>query len=161
MGVGAIVGGPTVSAAMRRFGEGRVVAIGILCYAASAGLLVIANLEVVCAGAVVAGFSLPWIIAPSITFMQRSTPSSLQGRVSATVDVVTNTPQSASIALGAALLAVVGYQVMLAVVAVVSCASGLWLLTRREQAPPNKVVLSVVPPAPATRQHSALVVQHS
>jgi MFS family permease len=161
MGIGAFVGGPTVSAAMRRFGEGRVVAVGIICWAVSAGLLVIANLEVVCAGSVLAGFALPWIIAPSVTFMQRSTPSSLQGRVSATVDVVTNTPQSASIALGAALLAIVGYQAMLAVVAVVSCASGIWLLTRREQQTPAKVLLELVSPAPAPQKHSVLVVQGS
>jgi hypothetical protein len=50
--------------------------------------------------------------------------------------VFTNTPQSVSIAVGAALLAVVGYQVLLAVVAVVSCGAGLWLITRPEQRRP-------------------------
>jgi hypothetical protein len=135
MGVGALVGGPTVSAAMRRLGEGRVAAIGMLCWAGGAGLFVIPNLVVVAGAAVVAGFSLPWIIAPSMTCIQRSTPSHLQGRVSATVDVLTSAPQSASIAVGAGLLAVVGYQSLLAVVAVVSCGGGLWLITRPEQRP--------------------------
>jgi hypothetical protein len=68
-----------------------------------------------------------------MTFIQRSTPSALQGRVSSTVDVLTSTPQSLSIAVGAAMLAVVGYQVLLAVVAIVSCGAGLWLITRPEQ----------------------------
>ena len=131
MGVGALVGGPTVSAAMRRFGEPRVASIGMLGWAAAAGLLVVPNVVIVSAGGILAGFSLPWIIASSMTFMQRSTPSQLQGRVSATVDVLTSTPQSLSIAAGAALLAVVGYQVLLAVVAVVSCGAGLWLISRQ------------------------------
>jgi MFS family permease len=161
MGVGALIGGPTVSAAMRRWGEGRVVGVGILCWAASAGAMVIANLEVVCAGAVLAGFSLPWIIAPSSTFMQRSTPSWLQGRVSSTVDVLTDTPQSLSIALGAALLAVAGYQVLLTIVATVSCASGVWLLTRPEHLAAARTRCHAVPPLHAAEQHSALVVQHS
>jgi MFS family permease len=132
MGVGALAGGPTVGRAMRRFGEGRIAALGMLGWAVSSALLVVPNLVVVAAGAVVAGLSLPWIIAPSMTFMQRSTPAGLQGRVSATVDVLTSTPQALSIAAGAALLAVVGYQVLLAVVAVVSCGAGLWLITRPE-----------------------------
>jgi MFS family permease len=133
MGVGAVIGGPTVGRSMRRFGEGRIAAAGMLCWAVAAGMLVTPNLVVVCAASILAGFSLPWIIAPSMTFVQRCTPSHLQGRVSSTVDVLTNTPQALSIAVGAALLAVVGYQLLLAVVAVVSCGAGLWLITRPEQ----------------------------
>jgi predicted MFS family arabinose efflux permease len=133
MGIGALVGGPMVGKAMRRLGEGRVAALGMVGWAIAAGLEIVPNIGVVAAGAVVAGFSLPWIIAPSMTFMQRSTPSSLQGRVSSTVDVLVSTPQSLSIAVGAALLAVLGYQVLMAVVAVVSLGAGLWLVTRPEQ----------------------------
>jgi MFS family permease len=133
MGVGALAGGPTVSAAMRRLGEGRVAALGMVGWAIASGLEIVPNIGVVAAGAAIGGFSLPWIIAPSMTLMQRSTPLSLQGRVSSTVDVLTSTPQSLSIAAGAALLAVVGYQVLMAVVAVISVGAGLWLLTRPEQ----------------------------
>jgi MFS family permease len=132
MGVGALVGGPTVSRAMRRFGEGRIAALGMICWALAAGLLIVPNVVVVAAGGLIAGFALPWIIAPSMTFMQRATPHHLQGRVSAAVDVVASTPQSLSIAVGAAMLAVVGYQALLAVVTVVSCGAGVWLLTRPE-----------------------------
>jgi MFS family permease len=133
MGVGAVIGGPTVSAAMRRFGEGRVAAIGIITWAVAAALLAVAHLAVIIVGTVLAGFSLPWIIASSMTFVQRSTPGPLQGRVSAAVDILTSVPQSLSIAVGAALLAVVGYQALLLVVAVVTLGAGLWLATRREQ----------------------------
>jgi predicted MFS family arabinose efflux permease len=133
MGVGALVGGPTVGRAMRRLGEGRVAALGMVAFAIAAGLEIVPNIVPVAAGALVAGFSLPWIIAASLTFMQRSTPSSLQGRVSSTVDVLTSTPQSLSIAVGAALLAVLGYQVLMGVVAVVMFGAGVWLVTRPEQ----------------------------
>jgi MFS family permease len=156
MGVGAVVGGPTVAGVMRRFGEGRVAAAGMLCWAAAAGLLVIPNIVVVAAAAALSGFSLPWIIAPSMTFMQRSTPSSLQGRVSATVDVLTNTPQSFSIALGAVLLTVVGYQALLAVVAVVSCGAGLWLITRPEHRRTSLDVPDRLPAAPNALEQIAL-----
>jgi MFS family permease len=133
MGVGALVGGPTVGKAMRRLGEGRVAALGMVAWAFASGLEIVPNIGVVAAAAVIGGFSLPWIIAPSMTFMQRSTPSSLQGRVSSTVDVLTSTPQSMSIAVGAALLTILGYQVLMAVVAVVTLGAGLWLVTRPEQ----------------------------
>jgi hypothetical protein len=133
MGIGALIGGPTVSKAMRRLGEGRVAALGMVGWALASGLEIVPHIGFVAAGAVVGGFSLPWIIAPSMTFMQRSTPSYLQGRVSSTVDVLTSTPQSLSIAVGAALLAVLGYQVLMVVVVVISFGAGLWLLTRPEQ----------------------------
>ncbi len=133
MGVGAIVGGPTVARAMRRLGEGRVSAIGMICFAAGDLLLVVPVLGVDAAGAAIAGFGLPWLIAASNTLIQRQTPAHLQGRVSATLDVVVGTPQAVSIAVGAGLIAVIGYQWLLAAVGVVTLISGVWLVTRREQ----------------------------
>jgi MFS family permease len=133
MGVGALVGGPTVGNAMRRLGEGRVAALGMVGWALASALEAVPNIGAVAVGAVVGGFCLPWIIASSMTFMQRSTPSSLQGRVSSTVDVLTSTPQALSIAVGAALLTVLGYQVLMTAVAVVTLGAGLWLVTRPEQ----------------------------
>jgi MFS family permease len=132
MGAGALVGGPTVGRAMRRFGEGRVAAVGMAGWAIACTLLVFPDVVLVAAGGVLAGFALPWMIAASSTFVQRATPGPLQGRVSATVDVLTGTPQSVSIAVGAALLTVVGYQVLLGVVATVTLAAGVWLASRPE-----------------------------
>jgi MFS family permease len=145
MGVGALVGGPTVGAAMRRLGEGRVAALGMVGWAIASGLEAVPHLGAVATGAVIGGFCLPWIIAPSLTFMQRSTPSYLQGRVSSTVDVLTSTPQSLSIAVGAALLTILGYQVLMIVVAVVTCGAGLWLVTRPEQRRLNPPTIDEVP----------------
>jgi MFS family permease len=136
MGVGALVGGPTVAAAMRRFGERRVSAIGMVAFAVGEGVLTVPVLGLDAVGAALAGFGLPWLIAASNTLVQRRTPNYLQGRVSATVDVLTGTPQSLSIAVGAALIAVVGYQILLGVAAAVMLGAGVWLLSRAEQPMP-------------------------
>jgi MFS family permease len=133
MGVGALVGGPTVAAAMRRVGEGKVCAMGMLAFAAGTLLLIIPTDVTVAAGALFDGFGLPWAVAAALTLVQRLTPPRLQGRVSTTLDVVIGTPQSLSIAVGAGLIAVTGFQVLLAIVGAVSIASGLWLYTRPEQ----------------------------
>jgi hypothetical protein len=133
MGLGALVGGPTVARAMRRLGEGRTAAAGMLCGGVGFGLEMVPSIPVVAVAAVLAGFSLPWLIAPVGTAAQRRTPSRLQGRTAATLDVLFSTPQSISIAVGSGLLAIVGFRWLLAVVLVVMVASGWWLGTRREQ----------------------------
>ncbi len=135
MGLGALVGGPTVARAMRRFGEGRTAAFGMLAIGVGVGLELVPSVPVVAVASVLFGVSLPWLIAPIGTAAQRRTPNRLQGRVSATLDVLFSTPQSISIAVGAGLLAVVGFRPLLTAVAVVFAAAGLWLATRREQQP--------------------------
>jgi MFS family permease len=146
MGVGALLGGPTVAAAMRRFGEGRTAAAGLAAIAVGVAALTVPVLGVDAAGAAGVGFGLPWLVAASNTLAQRLTPGPLQGRVSATIDVITGTPQSISIAAGAGLLTVVGYQALLTVVAVVCAAAALWLSTRAEQR--QAAIVSVPAPMP-------------
>jgi MFS family permease len=150
MGIGALVGGPTVASAMRRFGEGRTCAMGLVAFAAGTLLLVYPTLATVTAGALLDGFGLPWAIAAPLTLVQRLTPPRLQGRVSTTLDVLVGTPQSLSIAVGAGLIAVVGFQPLLAMVAAVTLVSGAWLYTRPEQRPDLASVADVaVAPAKA------------
>lgn len=132
-GVGAVIGGLTVAVAMRKLGEGRVSAVGMIAVAMGVSTLMVTTISAALAGSLITGFGLPWLIAASFTLIQRSTPTHLQGRVSACVDVLTGTPQSISIAVGAGLVTVIGFQVMLGVVGVVTLASGTWLLTRPEQ----------------------------
>jgi MFS family permease len=133
MGVGALVGGPTVAAAMRRLGEGRVSALGMIAFAAGSGLVIIPTTATVAMGAAIAGFGLPWVVAAANTLVQRLTPVHLQGRVSTTLDVLAGTPQSLSIAVGAGLIGLFGYQALMGAVGIVTLGSGLWLLSRREQ----------------------------
>jgi hypothetical protein len=70
-----------------------------------------------------------------MTAVQVRTPLRLQGRVSSAADVIISTPQTASIAVGAALIAVVDYRLLVVVesVAVAICAA--YLLSRRAVVP--------------------------
>jgi len=70
------------------------------------------------------------------TMAEHSTPVPLQGRTYAAIEVLVGTPQTVSIALGAAAVAFVDYRVLLLVEATVVAAAGTWLLTRREQPVP-------------------------
>ena len=77
--------------------------------------------------------SIPVIVVALYTLLQRTTPGPLQGRTYAAIEVLVGTPQTVSIALGAAAVAFVDYRVLLLVEATVVAAAGTWLLTRREQ----------------------------
>lgn len=59
-------------------------------------------------GVVLFGFSLPWVLVGLTTLLQRLSPPELQGRVYAAADAIITTPQTISIALGAALIGIVG-----------------------------------------------------
>jgi MFS family permease len=130
-GVGAIVGGLSAVRVMRVIGESRTVACGLLLVGLGACGLMAPDVGIVLPAAAVAGTGVPWLIVALFTALQRWTPTRLQGRAFSAVDVLISTPQTASIGLGALLVAVVDYRLLVAVVAVVVLASGLWLITRR------------------------------
>jgi MFS family permease len=132
-GVGAVVGGPTAAPLIRRIGERRLVGLAMMVTAASAFVVTSAMLPVVMLGLISFGVSLPWLVVGFTTLVQRVTPAELQGRVYAAADALVTTPQTISIAVGAALIGVAGYRALLVVMAVVIAASGSYLLTRREQ----------------------------
>jgi MFS family permease len=129
-GAGAILGGVTAGAALRRFGDLRLVGIGMLAFAAGDGTFASSNLPLVCAGFVIAGFGVAWLIVGFMTAIQLRTPHHLQGRVASAADTMISTPQTVSIALGAALVSVVDYRVLVAVMAAVICGCAAFLLTR-------------------------------
>lgn len=129
-GAGAILGGVTAGTALRRFGDLRLVGIGMLAFAAGDGTFASSNLPLVCAGFVVAGFGVAWLIVGFMTAIQLRTPHHLQGRVASAADTMISTPQTVSIALGAALVSVVDYRVLVAVMAAVICGCAAFLLTR-------------------------------
>jgi uncharacterized membrane protein YfcA len=84
-------------------------------------------------GAILFGAGLPWIVVGAYTMLQLRTPLELQGRVSAAADTILSTPQVLSIALGAWLVGVVSYQILLAVMGSTVLAAAAYLLTRKEQ----------------------------
>jgi len=85
-------------------------------------------------GIMLFGVGIPWLVVALFTLLQRTTPGDLQGRTYSAIEVLVGTPQTVSIALGAAAIAFVDYRVLLLVEAAVVAAAGAWLLTRREHA---------------------------
>jgi hypothetical protein len=130
-GVGAIAGGVTGAAVLRRLGDGRLVGLGMVLFAAGDLMLVSSLLPVVLFGMAVAGAGVSWMIVGFATAIQRRSPQHLQGRVFSAADMLVGTPQTVSIALGAALSTLVDYRLLLAAMAAAVLVSASYLLTRR------------------------------
>jgi MFS family permease len=132
-GLGAVFGAVSAAALVRRVGEGYAAGAGMVVFSFGVTLLASGSLAVVLAGIVLFGLGIPWIVVALFTLLQRSTPGPLQGRVFSTVELLVNTPQTISIALGAVLVAFVDYRLLLLVEGAVVAAAGAWLLMRPEQ----------------------------
>ena len=131
-GAGALAGGVLAGPVMRRTSERVLVAGGIAACAASALLLVTASLPLVLVASAALGTCIVWVNVGAVTLIQRNTPGALLGRVDAALEFAITVPQAASIALGAALIAVVNYRVLLLVMAAVIASSAVYLASRRE-----------------------------
>jgi MFS family permease len=127
-GVGAIFGGPLAAPMMRRLGERWMSGLGLLLLAVGAVLFEGGSLSLVLAGAVLFGFALPPVIVGAYTLLQLRTPAELQGRAFSAFDLIATLPQTVSIAVGAALITVLGYHGELTIIAVVVAFSSLILL---------------------------------
>jgi MFS family permease len=131
-GAGAVAGGLSAATLARRLGEVRLIGIAMLMAAAGAALQIPPALPVVLAGDVIFGASIPCVVVGLITLTQRLTPPDLQGRVYSAVETAITTPQTISIALGAGLITVAGYQTLLAAMAGTIALAAAYLLTRPE-----------------------------
>jgi Na+/melibiose symporter-like transporter len=135
-GVGAIAGGVTASGALRRFGDGRTLGVGVLLFAAGDALFLIPSLVPVLVGFAVAGAGLSWAVVAFGTAIQLRTPADLQGRVYSAADMILGTPQTLSIALGAALITVVDYRILIVVMGVVAGGCGVFMAVAGAAADP-------------------------
>ena len=127
-GVGAIFGGPLSAPMMRRLGERWLCGLGLLLVSVGAILFEGGSLAPVVAGAILFGFALPPVIVGAYTMLQLRTPAELQGRAFSAFDLITTLPQMASIAVGAALITVLGYQGEMTIIAIVVAISSLIIL---------------------------------
>jgi predicted MFS family arabinose efflux permease len=132
-GIGAVIGGSTAAMLVRRLGERRLVAIGLLAAASGAMLEMPPVLTPVITGFIVFGMAIPWIVVALISLTQRLTPNDLQGRAYSAVDALITTPQTMSIALGAGLIAVAGYRALLIGMAGTMSIAAAYLLSRTQQ----------------------------
>jgi MFS family permease len=132
-GAGALAGGALAAPVMRRAGERALVAAGLVACAGGALLLITAWLPLVLAASAALGLCIVWINVGAITLIQRRTPADLLGRVDAAIEFAIIVPQAASIAVGAALIAVVNYRILLLAMAGVIAFSAGYLVSGREQ----------------------------
>jgi MFS family permease len=130
-GVGAVLGGVTASRVARRIGESALTAAGMATFAIGCTLLAIDLEPVIYGGVILFGFGLPWIIVGEVTLVQRRTPHGLQGRTFSAAELITGLPQTLSIAVGALLVGLVDYRILLLAIAIVVCAAGVYLVSER------------------------------
>ena len=139
-GAGAIAGGIPLALLVRRLGSARVVGFSLAAFSLASAACMTGSLWLVLAAAFADGIGLVWLVAAATTATQRYTPPSLQGRVNAAFMMLILTPQTVSIAVGAALISVVDYRLMLAVVAVAIGACALVLILRPAPEPAGEAV---------------------
>jgi MFS family permease len=126
-GVGAIAGALVAAKLIRSAGDARTVAIGILLFGFGDAFFLVPNVAAVMVGIVIAGAGLSFAVVGFGTAIQLRTPGELQGRVYSAADTIVGTPQTVSIALGAAIVALVDYRVSIAAMAVVCALCGGYL----------------------------------
>ncbi|HKR71979.1 MAG TPA: MFS transporter [Streptosporangiaceae bacterium] len=139
-GAGAIVGGIPLAMLVRRIGSARVVGFSLAAFSLASAACITSSLWLILAAAVGDGIGLVWLVAAATTATQRYTPPSLQGRVNAAFMMLILTPQTVSIAVGAALISFVDYRLMLAIVAVSIAACALVLLIRPAPDPADEAL---------------------
>jgi Na+/melibiose symporter-like transporter len=129
-GVGAIAGALVAAPLLRRLGDGRFIALGLVFFAAGDGALVSSHVAVALTGIAIAGAGLSWALIGFGTTIQQRTPLDLQGRVYSAAELVLSVPQTLSIGFGALLVTVIDYRLLLVAIAVVVGASGAALAAR-------------------------------
>ena len=132
-GVGSVVGGLTAARVLENVGDTRLVGAGLAFFALGDGLLVIPHVAAAVLGFAVAGIGVSWAVVAFGTAIQRRSPAHLQGRVFSAADTMLTIPQTASIGIGAALVTVLDYRVLIAVMTAVTILCGVYLLTRRPE----------------------------
>jgi MFS family permease len=134
-GLGAILAGPLSPAIMRRRGEAMLTCLGMVSAAFGYALWDLHQVAAALIGSALLGVSVAWILVGIITLLQRNTPPDLMGRTSAAYTFAYSIPQTIAIALGASLVSIVSYQVLLPIVAAIMLLGAAYLVTRPEQRP--------------------------
>ena len=136
-GAGSVLGGVTAAALIGWLGERGAMAVGLAVLGTGIGLAWIPNTAFVCVCVTVSGVAVPWTIVSYTTLRQRLTPSTLQGRVASASNMATTGPQTIGTAIGAALIAIVDYRILVIAMGVVIAACAAPVAARRSASPPS------------------------
>jgi MFS family permease len=139
-GAGAIAGGIIMSPLLRRIGPARMTGLALAGFAVGSVGYLSGSVVLVLAGAVVGGLGLVWLVAVTATAIQRYTPPRLQGRANAAWTMLVITPQTVSIAAGAALITYVSYRILLLAVIATIGACAVYLLAWPAPEPPAEAI---------------------
>ncbi|HEX5246947.1 MAG TPA: MFS transporter [Gaiellaceae bacterium] len=132
-GIGAIAGGLTAAALMRRFGDIRVAGLGLALFGIASFGFLVPSLGGVLPSVVVFGAGVAWLVVAAATAFQRRSPQVMQGRVAAASNMLFSVPQTASIALGAVLITLIDYRVEIFIMAFVTLLAAGYLFTRADE----------------------------
>jgi MFS family permease len=117
-GAGSLAGGFLAGPLQRRVRPHLFVGGSIALFAGGVVLRAMPSLPAVAVSSALVGVALPWVLITIATVLQRDVPARYLGRVSGTVQLLTFAPGAVGQALGASLLAVVDYRLMLGAAAV-------------------------------------------
>ncbi|KQY51617.1 MULTISPECIES: MFS transporter [unclassified Nocardioides] len=127
-GLGAIVGGLCASRLVRSLGEPASIALGLFLMGTSfLGVSLAPTLTLLFAPIMLMGFTLPLTFVAFTTLVQRRTPQRLMGRVSTAIEVLLGTPQALSLIVGAALVTLLSYQVIWALMGALTLVAAAYL----------------------------------
>ncbi|MGA4844117.1 MFS transporter [Streptomyces sp. G45] len=129
-GAGSVVSGLFAGALLRRVPERVFTAAGILLFALGVALRAVPSTPVALAASVLIGAGLPCVLIAALTAVQRETPGELLGRVAGTANTLLLAPNSVFLALGAGLLPVVDFRVLVVAAGVVAAVAAVALLGR-------------------------------
>ena len=137
--VGSIAGGLAATRLMSRAGEQRTLGVALAAWAVATAIYTVPEIAATTVALVIFGVAVALCAVAVTTANQRYTPSSLVGRVSAASNMVLIVSQTISIAVGATLVDIVGYEPLLVSAAVVISVPAVALLTRTASAQPVTV----------------------
>jgi MFS family permease len=134
-GFGSIGGGVVAGRLTRRVGAPRMLGIALALWVAASVVYMVPVIAVALGALFIFGMAVPMYAVAIGTATQRFAPPRMQGRVGATVYMLTDLSQTLSIALGAALVDTVSYRLLLAIVAVVATLTAVPILRHPEKEP--------------------------
>lgn len=112
-GGGAVLGGISAAALIARIEERGAITASLVVLGAGLAMPAVSWLPVFVVAAFLIGLAIPSIVVGFTTICQRLTPATLQGRVSAARNMALNGPQTIGTAVGAALISIVDYRILM------------------------------------------------
>lgn len=142
-GVGALAGGLASATIISRIGHTPAIIVSLALFFVSLGVMAAApSMWIVVGAAIPIGFGLPMLIVAMNTLIQIRTPHRLMARVSTTAEALVGTPQIIALAVGAGLVAVAPYRLVLCGMGVIILVIAVALLRHIRALPPQPAAAS-------------------